>query len=211
MRKNKQSFLEIFPFPVGRGNVPMAAVYSASALFFICLRCPIASSQASPSSNSIPRGAGILRSLSSCAISRYGSFHIVSRMAAQYQIGVIYSKGHRVPRDDTEALKWFRLAADRGFAMAQYNVGYYYETGTVVTKNNAEVLKWYRLAAEQGQSRAQRKLGLMYANGNGVPRDYAEALKWFASQQTRVMRIHSTQLAVGTRAATACRVTMLRR
>ena len=33
---------------------------------------------------------------------------------AQYNLGLIYFKGEGVPKNDTEAVKWFRKAADQG-------------------------------------------------------------------------------------------------
>jgi TPR repeat protein len=33
---------------------------------------------------------------------------------AQHSLGLMYSEGRGIPRDDKEALKWFRLAAEQG-------------------------------------------------------------------------------------------------
>ena len=38
---------------------------------------------------------------------------------AQHNLGVMYSKGQGVPQDDAEAVKWYRLAAEQGYARAQ--------------------------------------------------------------------------------------------
>ena len=32
--------------------------------------------------------------------------------AAQYQLGVMYADGEGVPQDDSEALRWYRMAAE---------------------------------------------------------------------------------------------------
>jgi len=110
---------------------------------------------------------------------------------AQYNLGEIYDKGKGVPEDDTEALKWYRLAAEQGDAGAQYKLGVMYESGRGVHKGWAGSyypLKWYRLAAEGGYADAQYKLGYMYATGQGVPYDYTEAVKWYrlAAEQGEV-------------------------
>jgi TPR repeat protein len=34
-------------------------------------------------------------------------------------LGLLYSEGLGVPRDSSEAFKWFRMAADRGFEAAE--------------------------------------------------------------------------------------------
>ena len=88
-------------------------------------------------------------------------------------------QGEGVPKDDAEAVKWFRLAAEQGYADAQFNLGGMYANGEGVPKDDAEALRWYRLAAEQGQAAAQFNLGAAYTNGQGVLKDDAEAVKWF--------------------------------
>jgi len=99
--------------------------------------------------------------------------------AARYNLGLMYAEGEGVPKDYTEAVKWFRLAADQGDVDGQYNVGYAYANGYGVPKDEAEAVKWFRLVAEKGLSKGQLGLGIMYANGHGVPKDDAEAVKWF--------------------------------
>ena len=81
--------------------------------------------------------------------------------------------------DYKEAVKWYRLAADQGYARAQDRLGLMYFDGEVVPQDHAEAAKWYRLAADQGFAQAQNNLGIMYANGNGAPQDDVEAYKWW--------------------------------
>jgi uncharacterized protein len=84
-----------------------------------------------------------------------------------------------VPKNYAEAVKWYRKAADQGFALAQYHLGRMYYIGNGVPKNDAEAVRWFRLAADQGNARAQYVLGLIYAFGKGVPQDYVSAHMWF--------------------------------
>jgi TPR repeat protein len=84
-----------------------------------------------------------------------------------------------VGKNEAEAVKWYRKAAEQGDAGAQLNLGVCYENGTGVAKDEAEAIKWYRLAAEQGCAGAQYNLGLYYGNGQGVVKDEAEAVKWY--------------------------------
>ena len=60
--------------------------------------------------------------------------------------------GQGVPQDYAEAVKWYRLAAEQGYAAAQYNLGVMYDNGQGVPQDYAEAVKWYRLAAEQGDA-----------------------------------------------------------
>ena len=48
---------------------------------------------------------------------------------AQYNLGVMYHEGSGVPQDDTEAVKWYRTAAEQGYALAQHNLGLMYQMG----------------------------------------------------------------------------------
>ena len=84
-----------------------------------------------------------------------------------------------VSKDYAEAVKWYRKAAEQGYAYAQYSLGYCYECGKGVSVDYAEAVKWYRKAAEQGDASAQFSLGYCYKNGQGVTQDYAEAVKWY--------------------------------
>jgi TPR repeat protein len=91
----------------------------------------------------------------------------------------MYDNGLGVPRDYTEAVRWYRLAADEGYPVAQYDLGDMYEEGHGVPQDYAEAVRWYRKAADQELPVAQLGLGYMYANGRGVPQDYVLAHMWF--------------------------------
>ena len=41
----------------------------------------------------------------------------------------MYATGQGVPEDDTEAVRWFRLAAEQGHAHAQLVLGFNYDYG----------------------------------------------------------------------------------
>jgi TPR repeat protein len=82
--------------------------------------------------------------------------------------------------------RWFRKAADQGFAKAQSNLGLMYAEGQGVTQNYPEAAKWYRKGADQGDADqgnadAQYNLGVMYAWGPGgthhVPNDKTQTAR----------------------------------
>ena len=91
---------------------------------------------------------------------------------------MIYHEGRGVTRDDAEAVKWLRKAAEHGNGAAQFDLGLMYNGGDGVTRDYAEAAKWFRMAAEQGHAGAQGWLGFAFGSGQGVTRDYAEAAKW---------------------------------
>jgi TPR repeat protein len=77
---------------------------------------------------------------------------------AQYNLGVCYLDGSGVTKNDVEAVRLYRLAADQGYAQAQFYLGACYQQGIGVPKNEAEAVRWYRLAASQGHASAQEAL-----------------------------------------------------
>ena len=81
--------------------------------------------------------------------------------------------------DYPEALKVFRILAERGLANGQNTLGILYARGQGVAVDHVEAVKWFRKAAEQGYATAQHNLGSAYFRGRGVAADDAEALKWF--------------------------------
>ena len=106
---------------------------------------------------------------------------------AQYELGTCYDDGDGVPRDEVEALKWWRTAADRNYPEAQYWLGLWHELGDKGLPVDAtEAAKWYRRAAEQNYADAQLQLGAMYEWGQGVPKDDVEAYKWSNLAQSQL-------------------------
>jgi TPR repeat protein len=92
----------------------------------------------------------------------------------------MYRDGRGVPQDYTDAVMWFRKAADQGDAVAQYLLGDQYAKGEGAPQDYAEAMIWFRKAAEQGHPVAKLYLGVMYAEGRGVPQDYVRAHMWFS-------------------------------
>jgi len=88
---------------------------------------------------------------------------------AQYDLGVKYDLGQGVPRNEKEAVRWYRKAAEQGHFEAPYKLGLAYETGIGVRKSSTQAFKWYRIAFEMGHAKAQHNLFSMYeSNGFGV-------------------------------------------
>jgi TPR repeat protein len=78
---------------------------------------------------------------------------------AQNNLGDCYYYGnHEIKRDYKEAIKWYRKAAERGYAKSQYMLGYCYYHGQGVEEDHDEAILWYRKAADQGYEDAQKEL-----------------------------------------------------
>jgi len=99
---------------------------------------------------------------------------------SQYRLGAAFDQGSlSVTKDEVEAVKWYRKAAEQDFAPAQCDLGFSYANGQGVAKDAVEAVRWTRKAAEQNLARAQYNLGVWYADGEGVAEDQAEAVKWY--------------------------------
>ena len=120
--------------------------------------------------------------------------------SAQYQVGIMLSRGEGARRDMEKALFWLRKAASQGHVDAQIALGTLYAEGEGGTpQDKAEAVNWLRALAGQGNTDAQavlkelekdmatdtlpeeELLAWAYASleGRGVPLDKAEAARWF--------------------------------
>ena len=59
-----------------------------------------------------------------------------------------------MPEDDAEAVRWFRLGAEQGNALAQFNLGLMYTKGEGVPEDDVTAYAWLNIAAAQGQPSA---------------------------------------------------------
>lgn len=98
---------------------------------------------------------------------------------SDYQQGLLYAD----PDPDTcnwhEAARFFRKAADAGYAPAQFELAHLYEDGLGVKLSLKQAVFWYRKAADQGDAEAQNNLGSLYAKGHGVHRSVSQAAHWY--------------------------------
>ena len=97
---------------------------------------------------------------------------------AMYAVGEMYELGMGTAGSRSEALKWYRAAADQGHAQGAYQVGYAYYWGKGVDKDRSQAHAWFLRAAEGGSQAAIPYLSKMYALGQGVPQDKAKAAAW---------------------------------
>ncbi|SJM89369.1 putative Beta-lactamase [Crenothrix polyspora] len=94
---------------------------------------------------------------------------------AQTFLASIYVEGMgTLNKDNAQAEKWYRKAAEQGYVLAQTDLGTLY----MEEKDNVQAVKWFRKAAEQGYAPAQTWLGKMYAEGKGLAKDEAQAVAW---------------------------------
>jgi hypothetical protein len=86
------------------------------------------------------------------------------------------------PEDAKESVKWFKNAAENGYANAQYNLGVCYKDGEGVQEDEQAAREWFQRAASQSNAAANYMLGLFYQQGRGgLKQDDKEAAKCFLS------------------------------
>jgi TPR repeat protein len=101
-----------------------------------------------------------------------------SSASGQYELGLSYLIGTGSTRSETEAIKFIRASAEKGYAPAQVTMGYFYENGELVLSDPQQAVSWYKKAAAQDDKIGLLSLGRMYYTGTFVSRDLDEAAKW---------------------------------
>ncbi|MBF0176448.1 MAG: sel1 repeat family protein [Magnetococcales bacterium] len=97
-------------------------------------------------------------------VDQKGIIHLSDRPGPKYRLLIRFPSKSAPPQDDKEAIKWFRLAAEKGDTDAQVQLGEMYHSGRGVPQDDKEAIKWFQLAAEKGNAHAQR-----YLRDNNVP------------------------------------------
>jgi localization factor PodJL len=100
--------------------------------------------------------------------------------AAQSYLGGLYKTGRAgVPRDLTQARRWFERAAAGGDRTAMHETAMMNYNGEGGPVNRTAAAQWFRRAADLGSNDSRYNLGLLYEQGVGVGKNPAEAYKWF--------------------------------
>ena len=76
-----------------------------------------------------------------------------------FQVGKCYETGDGVGKDEAEAVKWYRMAAEQGSAEAMFELSKCYSFGISVRRNRATASKWLSKAAHLDHIRATVMLG----------------------------------------------------
>lgn len=100
---------------------------------------------------------------------------------AMNALGVIFSDGKVVPKDESKSQQFFMQAASLGFLEAYNNLGLRSAQGIGRPADPFDAIEWFKLAAEQGYAEAQQNLGIMIVNSGQAgkdPKKAAEAYMW---------------------------------
>jgi TPR repeat protein len=113
----------------------------------------------------------------------YGLDDLNRKCFVETMVGKLYYQGKVFQRNDKEAFRLFKVAAENGFKEAQFNLAVMYEEGKVVEQNYDEAEKWYILSAKQGHIDAQFHIGLLLVklqNKDKKLNNDEEVIKWWS-------------------------------
>jgi len=110
---------------------------------------------------------------------------------AMYSLGESYELGMGTSTNRSEALRWYRNAAEQGHPEGSYQLGYAYYWGKGVDRDRGQAFRWFQRAAEGGSHAAMPYLSKMYALGQGVAQDKAKAEEWSARAASTTSNLHA--------------------
>jgi TPR repeat protein len=98
----------------------------------------------------------------------------------------MHANGWGVPMSESEAMKWYLLAAENGVTDAQINLGTMYQNGFSIEKNEVEALKWFTIAARLEDPDAASKRDYLAERLPSETLAAADELvnAWFTDHQT---------------------------
>ncbi len=104
---------------------------------------------------------------------------------AQYRLGIMYDNGWGVPPSDTEAVKWYREAAEQGNPFAQHDLAFMYAAGTGVAQDFVRAYMWLNVAVASGNSLMVKHLNSIAGKLNSAQIEEAQemARRWMETHR----------------------------
>ena len=115
-------------------------------------------------------------------------------------LGIRYLRGDGVERDPAMAMKFYRMAAEKGLAVSQSNLAFMYWEGEHVPRNVAEAVRWAEMAAKGDNLPAMWLLGRAYSDDEGVAPNLPEAVRWMtmAAEKNHAPAMNDLAVMYGT-------------
>ena len=98
---------------------------------------------------------------------------------AAFELGEMHASGLGMPENNTEAVRWYKLAAEKGNSKAQSLIGTAYHRGIGLAVDDVQAIQWLMKAADQMDPLAQFQLGEGFELGWAGNQSNAEAYKWY--------------------------------
>ena len=125
------------------------------------------------------------------AVTEWRPAAIAGDAMAQFNLGQAYKLGRGVPQDMSQALAWFKRAADQGHIEAFDNYGLLLFN----MNQRSEALPYILKSAERGEARAQYILGTASFNGDLVTKDWPRAYALMNRASAKGLAAASARLA----------------
>jgi hypothetical protein len=122
-------------------------------------------------------GKGVAKSTQTAAL-WFGKAGAGGFAQAYYDLGAMYLAESR-DAPSPAAVKYFTLAADRGFVQAAVVLGLIYSQGKGAPPDQQKAFAWYLKGAKAGSVFAQEETADRYLAGNGVNKSAAKAVLWY--------------------------------
>lgn len=114
---------------------------------------------------------------------------------AQYELGLEYLRGTRLPENIRLAAHWLRKAAEARHAKAAYLMALLTRSGEGAAPSVANFFRYLQVAAMQGVAAAQAEMGKLYSRGILLQRDLVRARELFLAAASSGDVIAMKQLA----------------
>ena len=128
------------------------------------------------------------------------SLQVIGRQAlhghagAQFAIGAMYMEGKGLPKDEQQAVQWFKLAAEQDHRLALQQLAWAYGTGSGVKSDGAESRRWFLRAAAAGDGTSQFMAGDMLLKGIGGPVDQQTGIYWLTKAASNGVQLARAEL-----------------
>ncbi|NQX42438.1 TPR repeat [Pedobacter steynii] len=93
-------------------------------------------------------------------------------------LGLCYEYGIGVEANNSEAFKYYEMAANNNYVVAMYHTGRCYLNGLGVKENHEEAFRWFNEAAQSDNTSAQYYAGSLLLNGKGVTMNKEQGIEW---------------------------------
>jgi localization factor PodJL len=90
----------------------------------------------------------------------------------------MFERARGTDQDLEQAVRWYALAAEQGYAPSQFNLAVAYARGWGVAPDAATAIGWFERAAER-IPQANLALGELFESGTGTPRDLVRARAYY--------------------------------
>lgn len=99
--------------------------------------------------------------------------------AVMQRLAHMYARGQGVPRDETEAVRWYRTAASAGNTVAMTELAMMLFEGRGAPANSTEALRLLKQAADSGYPMAQWRYAGVLNEGKYTTKDSAQAVAYY--------------------------------